>query len=157
MKKFLLILVFLLLMAGTGNTQDYDIGIGIKVGMVPGISAKHFLTRYAAIEGIATYRWNGGNLTCLAEFHIPVFDTEGMYFYYGGGIHAGIWDSGIAKDGTATGHKLNLGIDGIVGLEYVFSDVPLSLGVDWKPNWNIITNSRLVIDEISLSLRYLFH
>lgn len=156
MKKSIIILIFLLLSASDGNTQDYDTGIGIKAGMVPGISAKHFLTRYGALEGIATYRWNGVNLTGLVEFHIPVFDTEGMYFFYGGGIHAGLWDSGKARDRSPTGRKLNLGIDGIVGLEYVFFDVPLSLGLDWKPNWNIITDSRLIIDEISLSLRYLF-
>ncbi len=123
--------------------------------MAPGISAKHFITTSGAVEGIVTFRWGGFNIAGLGEFHLQVFDTEGMYFYYGGGIHAGAWDSGKASNLPDTGKELNLGIDGIIGLEYAFSDVPLSLGLDWKPNWNIIQNSRLIIDEISLSLRYL--
>jgi hypothetical protein len=141
--------------AGTLKSQDYDTGLGIKVGMVPGLTAKHFFTTKGAIDGILTYRWAGINLTGLAEFHLSVFDTEGMYFYYGGGLHVGVWDSGKAKDQPASGRKMNFGIDGIAGLEYDFRDVPLSLGLDWKPNFNIVTDSWLIIDEISLVLRYL--
>ncbi len=142
-------------MALAGNAQDYKTGIGVKVGMVPGISAKHFLTTNGALEGIVTFRWGGANFTGLGEFHLPVFDTDGMSFYYGGGIHVGVWDSGLAKDQAASGHQLNLGIDGIVGLEYAFFDVPLSLGLDWKPSFNIFQDSRMIIDEISFSLRYI--
>ncbi len=156
MKKCIFILVLVGLTACSMHAQDYHTGIGVKIGMAPGISAKHFITTGGALEGIATFRWEGANLAALAEFHLPVFDTEGMYFYYGGGFHIGVWDSGKAKDHPPTGHKLNLGLDGIVGLEYAFPDVPLSMGLDWKPNWNIFTDSRLIIDEISLSLRYLF-
>ncbi len=155
MKKHITILSFLVFLGNPAMSQDYSTGIGIKIGMAPGLSAKYFLTKNAAVEGIASFRWKGANLTGLAEFHVPVFDTEGMYFYYGGGIHIGYWDSGKALDKPASGRKLNLGIDGIVGLEYAFSDVPLSLGLDWKPNFNIITDSRLIIDELSLVLRFL--
>ena len=155
MKRTPATLLLLFILVSTGHSRDYHTGIGIKAGMVPGISAKHFFTTNAAFEGVLTYRWEGLNLTGLAEFHLPVFDTEGMYFYYGGGLHVGVWDSGRAKDKIPTGHKLNLGIDGIVGLEFAFSEVPVSLGLDWKPNFNIITDSWMIIDEISLTLRYL--
>ena len=155
MKKIIASLFFLLLITLAGRGQDYHTGIGVKIGMAPGISAKYFLTTNAALEGVLTYRWQGLNLTGLGEFHIPVFDTEGMYFFYGGGFHAGVWDSGLAMDKASGGRKLNLGIDGIVGLEHAFSGIPLSLGLDWKPNFNIITDSRLIIDEISFTMRYL--
>jgi hypothetical protein len=160
MKKSLVTLILISFFAGTAlagtlRLKDYDTGLGIKIGMVPGLTAKHFFNASAAVEGVLTYRWSGLNLTGLAEFHLPVFDTEGMYFYYGGGLHVGVWDSAKAKDQPATGRKLNFGIDGIVGLEYDFRDVPLSLGLDWKPNFNIITDSWLIVDEISLVLRYL--
>ena len=150
MKKIIFIFSLLLLLAWTGKAQDYKTGLGIKAGMAPGISAKHFYTTNGALEGILTTRWGGVNLTGLAEFHLPAFDTQGMSFYYGGGIHVGVWDSGKALDEPATGHKLNLGIDAIVGLEYAFSDIPLSLGLDWKPALNIITDTRLINDEISV-------
>jgi hypothetical protein len=155
MKKIIttFFLVFLLVMAGI--SQDYETGIGIKVGMVPGISAKHFLTTNKALEGNVTIRWGGANFTALGEFHYPMFDTDGMSFYYGGGFHIGVWDSGLARDQPASGHQLNMGIDGIVGLEYAFFDVPISLGLDWKPNFNIFQDSRMIIDEISFCIRYL--
>ena len=73
----------------------------------------------------------------------------------GGGLHLGVWDSGKALDKPATGSKFNFGIDGIAGLEYAFFDVPVSVGLDWKPNFNIVTDSRIIMDEISLVLRYL--
>ena len=153
----LIVTFFITLLAYPGNldAQDYHTGIGIKAGMAPGISVKHFFTTDAALEGVLTYRWAGLNVAGLAEFHHSVFDTRGMYFYYGGGLHAGVWDSGEAKDQPPSGRKLNFGIDGIVGLEYGFFHVPLSLGMDWKPNFNIVTDSWLIIDEISLTLKYL--
>ena len=155
MKKIAVTLFIFLLFTQAGWGQDYHTGIGIKIGMAPGISAKHFLTTNGAIEGVLTYRWQGVNFTGLGEFHIPVFDTEGMYFYYGGGFHVGVWDSGLAKDEAGSGRNFNTGLDAIVGLEHAFPGIPLSLGLDWKPNFNIITDSRFIIDEISFTMRYL--
>lgn len=155
MKKIAASLLLFILVTLAGNGQDYQTGIGVKIGMAPGISAKYFLTTNGALEGVLTYRWEGVNFTGLGEFHIPVFDTRGMYFYYGGGFHVGVWDPGLARDEAAGDRKLNFGIDGIVGLEHAFPGIPLSLGLDWKPNFNIITDSRLIIDEISFTIRYL--
>jgi hypothetical protein len=155
MKKTILILAIVWMASRGAASQDYDLGIGIKAGMAPGISAKYFLMTHGAIEGIATFRWSGANLAVLAEFHLPVFDTEGMSFYYGGGLHVGVWDSGKAMDEAGTGQKFNMGVDGIVGLEYALFRTPLSVGLDWKPNFNIVTDPRIIIDEISLVLRYL--
>jgi hypothetical protein len=155
MQKKITVLLFFIFCFFAANSQDYDMGIGAKIGMAPGISVKRFITTDLAGEAVLTYRWQGVNLTGLAEFHVPVFDTEGMNFFYGGGIHIGVWDSGLARDLPASGHQLNMGIDGIVGLEYSFRDVPFLIGMDWKPNFNIFQDSRLIIDEISLVLRYI--
>lgn len=155
MQKIFPALIFLFPLLFPAAAQDYDTGIGAKIGMAPGISVKHFFTTNAAAEGILTYRWKGVNLAGLAEFHIPVFDTEGMSLYYGGGLHLGVWDGGLALDQASSGKNFNVGIDGIVGLEYAFPDLPFLIGMDWKPNFNIIQDSRLIIDEISLVMRYL--
>ncbi len=155
MRKSTLTILFIILSACAVDAQDYHTAFGIKAGMAPGITAKHFLTTNGALEGIATFRWGGVNLTGLGEFHLSMFDTDGMNFYYGGGLHIGVWDAGKAMDEPASGQKLNFGVDGIVGLEYSFFDIPLSLGLDWKPNFNIIRDSRLIIDEISFTIRYL--
>ncbi len=49
-----------------------------------------------------------------------------------------------------------LGVDGIIGLEYAFQDIPLSIGLDWKPGMNVISDFGFFFDDLALSFRYLF-
>ena len=159
MKKIFITATILLLLAYAGPlaAQDYHTGLGIHGGLSNGISLKHFYTTDIAVEGILTTRWNGFKITGLAEWHIPVFDTEGMNFFYGGGVHLGIWDTERDYYGDpVSGNGLFLGIDGIIGLEYAFPGIPLSLGLDWKPGFEIISDFGFAHDEIALSIRYLF-
>ena len=153
-----ILLVALGLLSGQqALSQDYHTALGARLGYAWGISAKHFFTTNTAVEGMLTARWNGFNVTGLAEFHIPVFDTEGFYLLYGGGAHIGIWDSGADYIGdNGSGNKLFLGIDGIIGLEYAFEDIPLSVGLDWKPGVNFISDFGFTFDELAISVRYLF-
>jgi len=160
MKKFVFIAMLMVTGLGASHplmSQDYDTGLGLRGGFSSGISVKHFYTTDIAIEGILTARWNGFKITGLAEWHLPVFDTEGMYFYYGGGAHFGIWDTEKDYFGDPEqGDKLFLGVDGVIGLEYAFPGIPLSLGLDWKPGFEIISDLGFAHDEIALSVRYLF-
>ena len=146
-------LVLSFIVCTNSYSQDYHTGLGVRFGFANGITVKHFITTNDAVEGILTARWNGFNITGLYERHLPVFDTEGFYFFYGGGVHFGMWD--ILKfdpDSDKSGNQLFLGLDGIVGLEYVFADVPLSLGLDWKPGFNFVSQFGLTYDEIALSI-----
>jgi hypothetical protein len=157
MKPKVIAILFMILSASTLNAQDYHTGLGLRASVYPGISVKHFYTTNMAVEGILTARWGGFNATGLAEFHLPVFDTEGFYFYYGGGAHLGVWDTARDYYGDTTdGTKLFLGIDGVIGLEYAFLDIPLSVGLDWKPGMNFISDFGLFFDDLAISLRYLF-
>ncbi len=157
MKKLFLICIFTVGLAGGLSGQDYRTGLGIRGGFSNGISIKHFYTTDIAVEGILTTRWNGFRVTGLAEWHIPAFDTEGLYFYYGFGAHVGIWDSEKDYFGDpVSGTGFFLGIDGVAGLEYAFPGIPLSVGLDWKPGFEIITDFGFAHDEIALSVRYLF-
>jgi len=159
MKRFLIISSLLIGMAASPvlMAQDYHTGLGIRGGFSNGITLKHFYTTDIAVEGILTTRWQGFKITGLAEWHIPVFDTEGLYFFYGGGIHLGIWDSEADYFGNqVAGNSLFLGIDGIIGLEYAFPGIPLSLGLDWKPGFEIVSDFGFAHDEIAFSARYLF-
>jgi hypothetical protein len=151
------ITILLILIAIAAQAQDYHTGLGLRASMAPGISVKHFFTTNMAGEGILTARWGGFNATGLAEWHLPVFDTEGFYFFYGGGAHLGVWDSGRDYYGTTKdGTHVFLGVDGIIGLEYAFLDIPLSIGMDWKPGMNIIFDFGFFFDDLAISFRYLF-
>ena len=147
----------LILLVSTLKAQDYHTGLGLRASTYPGISVKHFFSTNMAGEGILTVRWGGFNVTGLAEWHLQVFDTEGFYFLYGGGAHLGAWDSGRDYYGTTReGNKVFLGIDGIIGLEYAFQDIPLSIGLDWKPGMNVISDFGFFFDDLGLSFRFLF-
>jgi hypothetical protein len=157
MKQKVFVTFILILLVSTLKAQDYNTGLGLRAGVSPGISVKHFFSTNMAGEGILTVRWGGFNVTGLAEWHLQVFDTEGFYFFYGGGAHLGAWDSGRDYYGTSTdGTKVFLGIDGIIGLEYAFQGIPLSIGLDWKPGMNVISDFGFFFDDWALSFRYLF-
>lgn len=157
MKRKVLTIFFLILLAAAVKAQDYHTGLGLRASTSPGISVKHFFTTNMAGEGILAVRWGGFNATGLAEWHLSVFDTEGFYFFYGGGAHLGVWDSGKDYYGsTEGGTNLFLGVDGIIGLEYAFLDIPLSISLDWKPGMNIISDFGFFFDDLGLSFRYLF-
>jgi len=137
-----------------GQSQDYDTGLGVRGGVAWGLSVKHFVLTDGAIEGLLTARFNGFNATGLYEKHIPVFDTDGFYLFYGGGAHLGLWNTDEPKPFMGT--KIYAGIDGIIGLEYSFDGTPISLGMDWKPGFNLFSDFGIFYDEIAISIRYLF-
>ena len=152
MKRITITILLFILLVSAGKAQDYHTGLGLRASVSPGISVKHFFTTNMAGEGILTVRWGGFNATGLAEWHLSVFDTEGFYFFYGGGAHVGVWDSGKDYYGSTTGGTtLFLGVDGIVGLEYAFLDIPLSISLDWKPGMNIISDFGFFFDDLAIT------
>jgi len=142
---------------------DYELGIGARLGLAYGLNAKYFLrlhptTRvHNALEAMLTYRYEGGNATVLFEHHRDAFNTEGLNVYFGGGAHFGIWNSTVVDWETEKyGYHPYTGLDGIIGLEYVIARIPVSIGLDWKPSVNFISDVNLMIDEFALSVRFLF-
>jgi hypothetical protein len=101
-------------------------------------------------------RWHGFNITGLYEIHNYPFAVEGLSWYYGFGGHLGFWDgyrsSRFDEDKTYT----VIGIDGILGLEYSFVEVPICLSLDWKPALNVIGHSGFWGDGGAFSIRYAF-
>lgn len=149
-------LVFLLLFITTGlfsQAQDYENAVGLRFGLSNGITFKHFITTNDAVEGLLSTRWGGFNITGLFERHTTAFDTDGLYFYYGGGAHLGSFNNTWFNDNIS---HIVIGVDGILGLEYVFKEVPLNASLDWKPGFNLIGYTGFWGDELALSVRYTF-
>lgn len=154
MKKIILSLIILISVVSYSKAQDYENAIGVRLGLSNGITLKHFINPNDAVEAILTTRWGGFNLTGLFERHTTAFDTDGLYFYYGAGAHLGSFQNNVwFTDQTS---HLILGIDGVLGLEYVFKEVPLNASLDWKPGFNLIGYTGFWADELALSIRYTF-
>ncbi len=154
MKKIAIIISFVLLAAGA-QAQDYNTGIGLRGGLSNGLTIKHFIKSNTAVEGILTSRWNGFNITGLYELHQQAFSTPGLNFYYGIGGHIGSWNDD-KQDPTITGTQTVIGVDGIIGLEYNFAEVPFNISLDWKPAFNLVGYSNFWGDELALSIRFIF-
>lgn len=139
-----------------GNAQDYNTGIGLRGGFANGITIKHFVSSKAAFEGIISSRWKGLELTGLYEIHNQAFQTERLKWYYGFGAHVGFWNGDNANWGNEGTAYTVVGVDGILGLEYSFNEIPFNIGIDWKPAFNFIGYSGFWADGGAISFRYIF-
>jgi hypothetical protein len=126
--------------------QSGQAGFGLRLSPDGiGITAKIFKNKNLAFGG----QLNSGGMFMdegksyhavgLAEYHLPLED-ESWRVFFGGGLHAGVWQhgKGYYKDGEfRSGNETIFGIDGIGGVEYRFKNAPLSLSADFKPAINI--------------------
>lgn len=155
MKKITL-LILMGCLSSIGLAQDYNTGIGLRGGYFNGLTVKHFVGEKAAFEGILSSRWRGFQVTGLYEIHNQAFNTSRLNWYYGFGAHLGFWDGNRTKWGDANTNYTVVGIDGILGMEYNFVEVPFNIGLDWKPSMNLIGYSGFWGDGGALSIRYIF-
>jgi hypothetical protein len=142
MKKatyILLILVSFLFITTRSQAQDYQTAAGLKFGGYEnGISGKFFMVKDIAIEGIIGFRQHGLVLTGLYEIHQVAFNVPMLKFYYGAGAHVGSVGAGAYRrfngdDYIYTNSQLLLGLDGVLGLEYLIPKSPIAVSVDLNP------------------------
>ncbi len=144
-KYFALIFVFALIAGEKTVAQDYRNAIGIRLGgLTSGLNYKHKLSSGNAWEGIATFGYRSVLLTGLYEVHRPIESSNGLFWYYGGGGHLGMFsDRGSYWIYKERGNRIYVaekgasiivpGVDFILGMEYKFTNVPISIGIDLKP------------------------
>jgi len=156
MKKMMILFLIAFFLGSAGYAQDYNTGIGLRAGFSNGLTVRHFIGSNTALEGILTSRWRGFEITGLYELQYVAFNTERLNWYFGGGAHVGFWNGDYAYWGDNGNTYTVVGIDGILGLEYNFREVPLNLSLDWKPAFNIIGYSGFWGDGGALSIRYIF-
>jgi len=156
MKKLMFILLIALFFGLKSNAQDYNTGIGLRGGWGTGLTIKHFLGDNKAVEGIFDSRWRGFSVTGLYEIHNQAFGVDRLNWYYGIGGHIGFWDGRYYWNHNDDRNYTVIGIDGILGLEYNFKEIPFNIGVDWKPAFNLTDSSGFWGDGGAISIRYIF-
>lgn len=156
MKRIGFTMLFLICLLSFGKAQNYNTGIGLRGGFTSGLTIKHFIGPKSALEGIIASRWRGISLTGLYEYHNRALNIDRLQWFIGFGGHVGFWNGDYAKWGTPGNAYTVIGLDGILGLEYSFLEVPVSLGIDWKPAFNLYGHSGFWVDEGAISIRYIF-
>jgi hypothetical protein len=156
MRKIVLTLLLLVSIVVLVSAQDYKTGVGLRAGLSYGLTLKHFVSEKAAFEGLLQSRWSGFDITGLYEIHAQAFEVEKLRWYYGGGAHIGFWNGNYVSWGTPGTSYTLIGIDGILGIEYSFSEAPINIGLDWKPAINLTGYTGFWGDGGALSIRYIF-
>ncbi|MCR8561814.1 hypothetical protein KXD93_29430 [Mucilaginibacter sp. BJC16-A38] len=164
MKKLFIctfILFSFLLISKKSNAQDYKTAVGLKFGGYEnGISGKYFTTDDVSIEGLLGFRSHGVVITGLYEINQVAFGVKELKFYYGAGAHIGSVGSGIyhrfnGSDEYYTSSHILLGIDGVVGLEYVIPQSPIAVSLDLNPRVELATGPFFDIAP-GLGIKYTF-
>lgn len=153
-----IITISLLTVSFLANAQQkYKTGLGLRGGYPSGVTGKHFISSSSAIEGIVSFGgWGGFGVTGLYQIHNPIPDAPGFTWYYGGGAHLATANSDRTNPWSGSaGGKLFLGVDGIVGAEYVFAEAPISLSLDVLPILNIVEDIGVWFNA-GFSIRYTF-
>jgi hypothetical protein len=158
MKKIVMISLIVFCLGSILKAQDYRTGIGLRGGFESGLTVKHFTHEKSALEFILSSRWRGFEITGLYEVHNQFADVERLKWFVGFGAHVGFWNGDYPYKywGDPGKSYTVVGLDGILGLEYSFTEVPINLSLDWKPALNFIGYSGFWADGGALSIRYIF-
>lgn len=152
-KKIVSITSFLIFLSALSSwAQLYKSALGIRIGDSQGINYKTFVASKNAVEGILTIDNGGFGITGLYEIHGTAFSSRDFNWYIGGGGHLYSYGNGYYHHNNG----LVVGLDGIIGIEGKIRSIPLAIGLDWKPAFNIINASSLHTNAIGLSVRYCF-
>ena len=160
MKRILFVLLFA---AGIGSlntlsAQDYKTALGVRLSSSSAkvnnaVSIKHFINSKVAIEGLLSF---GDPLAigALVELHKPLAASGLTWFYGAGGYLA--FEKKVNTTTQKTVTDTNLGAQGVVGLDYKFTNVPLNISLDWKPELNIVSDINFEPAAIGFTARFTF-
>ena len=143
------------LLAGGAFSQEpgYKQALGLKVPGGFSVSYKNFINNTQNIELQAMYWKKGFRFVGLYEFNFYSFDVEGLSWFVGPGAHIGFWKKKYQEDYNSSA---DLGIDGIIGLDYKFKDLPLNVSLDWQPSITLAGHSSVTPVYGGLGVWYTF-
>ena len=143
MKK--LILVFTLFCA---NQMVHSQEIGIRFGDVTGndvaVDGVFSSGKFSRIHADVSFGNDGVGADALCDFIYKPVDGDNLKWYLGAGPSVFI------------GNDFLLGASGEVGLEYRFEEVPIALGLDWRPTLWIVEQTDFHAGGFGLNVRYVF-
>ncbi|MES1217517.1 MAG: hypothetical protein ABUT20_18555, partial [Bacteroidota bacterium] len=88
----------------------------------------------------------------LAEFHKPLSATGLQYYYGGGGYLAFVKTFNPNHQRNET--DANFGVMGVVGLDYKFSNAPINISLDWKPELNLVSDINFEPAAVGFTARF---
>ena len=172
MKKFLLLnklafhfILLLILSTGISTAQNYTRSAGIRGGQTSGFTYRQNKDDANAYEGILSFKQGGLQLTLLKQFVKPYFTehSDNIYLVWGYGAHLGTHRTSAFEIFSRRFYNLNsitplFGLDAYAGLEYRIKEIPLIIGADFKPFFDLagIRFFSMSVWDFAFSLKYNF-
>ncbi len=146
MKKLTLALFFLTCTLGTLHAQEIGIRAGAASGGYYAVDGVFSTGEFNRIHADLSFSGYGVGIDALWDFVYRPLDIEGVKFN---------WYAGAGAF-TYIGDPFLLGVAGEVGIEYRFKEVPIVLGLDWRPAFSIITRTDLFLQGFGFNARWAF-
>jgi len=160
------LLAICLWIPGVICAQNYTRDAGIRVGDFVSVSYRQFQDDFQALEGVLFIGRRGMTIGVLKEHFEPAFGqiSENIVFKYGYGAHAGFRSINhyriLNRKYELETYRFTplIGIDGLIGLEYQFPEIPFLAGIDIKPyvEFSIIQIFSLYLQSVGFSIKYRF-
>jgi len=160
------ILLVLLSLSISAYAQDFERTAGIRGGINPGLTYRQFLDPSLAYEGLLSFRGEGMQFTVMRQRFEPALWnlSDGFFVVYGYGFHAGFTNAKSYTYLNRTYHRDKnrfsplAGLDGFLGLEYHFPALPVQVGLDFKPFFELSLHEffRLNVWDAAFTLKYTF-
>jgi len=140
------------------SAQDYKSALGVRLSsssaMVNNsVSFKQFVSDKTAIEALFSFG-DPHALGAILEFHKPL-SAAGLNYFYGAGGYISFIKTTNVNIGKTSGDP-NFGAQGVIGLDYKFTNVPLNLSLDWKPELNIVSDINFEPAALGFNARFTF-
>jgi hypothetical protein len=142
MIKLRLVFILLMLLASLGMAQEVGVRFGDIVGNNVAVDAV-FGFKGHRIHADVSFG-DGVGIEALSDFIVKPLEGEAFYYYIGAGVF------------TWLGDPFRLGVLGELGLEYRFNKVPIAIGLDWRPSFRIIDDTKFLFDRFGLNVRWVF-
>ncbi len=166
--KQLLFLISLLLIAPTVSSQGPQKAVGIRGGLSSGFEYRVFSDDLTSYKVLLSTRKQGLQLTGMKEYHIQdAFDIgEPISFIYGFGAHAGfeswkVYDYYGTYPYDYTYRRRSgpiAGLDGLAAVEYTIPEIPLVVGIEVKPYFNLFGRNFFQLQpfDFAFTVKYTF-
>ncbi|MFC2098712.1 hypothetical protein ACFLTA_08155 [Bacteroidota bacterium] len=160
------IITALLLISIQASGQDFLHSAGIRGGLTSGITYRGYLNPELAYEGLMSFRGSGLQFTILRQHFEPALwhISNGFFAIYGYGGHLGFTNSYSHKHLYKTVHRPDkkfsplVGLDGYLGIEYHFPGIPVQVGLDYKPFFELSLYEYFQVNawDVAFTLKYKF-
>ena len=140
MKHILLTTCLTIIFFSMQAQRAYDSAVGARLGYPISLSYKKYISEANALEANLSfsnnrngYGWIGISGAYLHHKELDIEGIDNLNWYFGGGGSVLFWNY-VSRSSRFRNANTAFSIDGYIGIEYTFEDLPLNITVDWTPS-----------------------